>query len=312
MFLPLFSFSQQVKNVHFEQVGKQIHIYYDLTGTGTYMVKVYCSTNDGNSWGNPLQSVNGAVGNEIKPGNKKKVVWDVLKYKEKLIGELKFRIVVFSENEKQNVNTFSQDGNIYFEKNNVIKRITSLGVDYNPLFYDENNIVFYREKGESFEEHGFYVKIEILMYDLKKMNLKVLDAHYKSGSHAIWIAKEGIFILSPDKNYLYIEGIGYSVAGAINQYSFKTSEIKEITSYINNGNNKGFNIIKSGKYKNYLLVYRSYFRYNSKGESSGRQWQWYLLNEKGQVIKELGDDLAKVQQFMDRNNCGIKLKQNYD
>ncbi|RLD85161.1 MAG: hypothetical protein DRJ09_13245, partial [Bacteroidetes bacterium] len=92
MLLPLFSFSQKVENVHFEQVGKQIYIYYDLIGKGTYMVKVYCSTDESSSWGNPLQKVSGNVGFNIKQGNNKKIIWDVLKEKEKLTGTINFKI----------------------------------------------------------------------------------------------------------------------------------------------------------------------------------------------------------------------------
>jgi len=34
------AFSQKVSNVHFEQVGKKIHIYYDLEGRGDFSVQV--------------------------------------------------------------------------------------------------------------------------------------------------------------------------------------------------------------------------------------------------------------------------------
>jgi len=40
LFLPLLVFSQKVYNIRFEQVGKQIHIYYDLSGEGTFNVKI--------------------------------------------------------------------------------------------------------------------------------------------------------------------------------------------------------------------------------------------------------------------------------
>jgi len=71
---PLLSKAQQVSNIHFEQIGKQIHIYYDLQGEGTYNVKVFCSTNNGQSWGESLQKVTGAVG------------------REKLTGEISFKV----------------------------------------------------------------------------------------------------------------------------------------------------------------------------------------------------------------------------
>ena len=53
--IPLLSFAQQVENVRFEQQGKQLHIYYDLQGNQTYTVQVFCSTDGGQTWGQPLQ-----------------------------------------------------------------------------------------------------------------------------------------------------------------------------------------------------------------------------------------------------------------
>ena len=90
--IPLLSIAQQVENVRFEQQGKQIHIYYDLQGNGTYNVQVFCSTDNGKTWGQPLQKVTGAVGKNQKAGNNKEIVWDVLAEREKLEGEIKFKI----------------------------------------------------------------------------------------------------------------------------------------------------------------------------------------------------------------------------
>ncbi len=93
LLFPLFTFSQKVENVRFEQVGKQIHIYYDLQGAETYNnIKVFCSIDDGQSWGEPLQKVTGAVGNNQLPGTNKKIAWDVLTEREKLVGEIRFKI----------------------------------------------------------------------------------------------------------------------------------------------------------------------------------------------------------------------------
>jgi hypothetical protein len=89
---PVLAFSQQVENIHFEQSGKQIHIYYDLQGEGTYNVRVYCSTDEGRTWGQPLQKVTGAVGKNQKPGRNKEIVWDVLSERDDLVGRIVFKI----------------------------------------------------------------------------------------------------------------------------------------------------------------------------------------------------------------------------
>jgi len=100
LFLPLLSFSQKVENIHFEQEGKQVHIYYDLSGSGNFNIKVYCSTDNGESWGKPLQRVKGDVGIGIKAG-KHEIVWDVLAEKNELKGNIRFKIVAVPANQKQ-------------------------------------------------------------------------------------------------------------------------------------------------------------------------------------------------------------------
>jgi len=94
-------FAQQIQNIRFDQEGKNINIYYDLTGGKAkqkYDIQVYCSTDGGSTWGSPLQTISGAVGENQKAGYNKKIIWDVLAEKEKLTGNIKFKInAVFSE-----------------------------------------------------------------------------------------------------------------------------------------------------------------------------------------------------------------------
>ena len=94
--MPLFAFSQKVDNIRFEQVGKQINIYYDLQGEGNCNVNIYYSEDGGNTWGSSLVNVTGAVGENQKPGANKMIIWDVLKDKDKLSGEIKFKIEAIS------------------------------------------------------------------------------------------------------------------------------------------------------------------------------------------------------------------------
>jgi uncharacterized protein (TIGR02145 family) len=85
--------AQDVSNVRFEQVGKQIHIYYDLEGEGTYDISVYCSEDDGKSYGNELIYVTGAIGKDQIPDANKMIVWNVLKERENLSGNIRFKVV---------------------------------------------------------------------------------------------------------------------------------------------------------------------------------------------------------------------------
>ena len=109
--IPMLSFAQQVENVRFEQQGKQIHIYYDLQGNGTYNVNVFCSTDGGRTWGQPLQKVTGAVSKNQKPGTNKEIIWDVLAERDKLEGEIRFKI----DAKQDNTGTFTdpRDGHTY-------------------------------------------------------------------------------------------------------------------------------------------------------------------------------------------------------
>ena len=86
--------AQSVRNIRFEQSGKQIVIYYDLSGAvgSTWNVTIYCSQDGGKTWGNPLQNLSGAFGFEIRPGNNQKVLWDVLADRDKLEGEISFKV----------------------------------------------------------------------------------------------------------------------------------------------------------------------------------------------------------------------------
>ncbi|MBC8488024.1 MAG: fibrobacter succinogenes major paralogous domain-containing protein [Bacteroidetes bacterium] len=110
--------AQQIQNIRFEQEGKKINIYYDLLSGESgqkYDIQVYCSTDDGSTWGSPLQHISGSVGKNQKAGYDKKIIWDVLAEKEKLTGNIKFKInAVFSElSGKSGTFIDSRDGQSY-------------------------------------------------------------------------------------------------------------------------------------------------------------------------------------------------------
>ncbi len=88
-------YSQDITNIRFEQDGKKVNIYYDITGAESgqkFDIKVYCSEDGGQTWGNPLRSVTGAVGKNRIAGYNKKITWDVLTDREKLTGDVKFQV----------------------------------------------------------------------------------------------------------------------------------------------------------------------------------------------------------------------------
>jgi len=86
--------AQLVTNIRFEQSGKQVVIYYDISGvrSSTWNIEIYCSQDGGTTWGNPLRKLNGDFGPAIKPGTNKQIKWDVLDEREKLEGEISFKV----------------------------------------------------------------------------------------------------------------------------------------------------------------------------------------------------------------------------
>lgn len=87
--------AQKIANLSFETSGKTIQIRYDLSGERNDLFKVdaYASQNDGR-WEGPLRFVSGDVGENVKPGSNKQIVWEVLKEREKLSGNLRIKLEI--------------------------------------------------------------------------------------------------------------------------------------------------------------------------------------------------------------------------
>ena len=81
-FTAVCSFGQTVSNVDAYQEGKNIIITYDIDKAGL-VSDVYCSTDGGRTWGEPLKQVSGDVNKQV-PAGSHRIVWDVLSEREKL------------------------------------------------------------------------------------------------------------------------------------------------------------------------------------------------------------------------------------
>lgn len=87
--------AQKVSNIDFEQRDKKMVITYNLEegiNIDSYDIKVFYSLDDGITWNGPLQYISSDVGENIKPGFSKTIIWDVLKETTKLTGNVKFQI----------------------------------------------------------------------------------------------------------------------------------------------------------------------------------------------------------------------------
>lgn len=88
-------YSQKVTNIRFQYSGKQVVIYYDLSGPegSIWIVDIYLSENEGKTWSPSLKKVTGDVGNSIIPGIQKKVYWDRFAENKSIDKQFKFLVI---------------------------------------------------------------------------------------------------------------------------------------------------------------------------------------------------------------------------
>jgi uncharacterized protein (TIGR02145 family) len=73
---------QSITNVQSKQEDNTIVVTYDLLCTGEAAISLYVSEDGGINFSGPLNGVSGDVGNGIRLGSNKKIVWDVTKDKD--------------------------------------------------------------------------------------------------------------------------------------------------------------------------------------------------------------------------------------
>jgi formylglycine-generating enzyme required for sulfatase activity len=72
------AYTQSIANVTFRQEGETVRIIYDIKNAQngqTFNIDVYCSTDDGRTYGNALKAVSGDVGEKIIGGYSKTIIW---------------------------------------------------------------------------------------------------------------------------------------------------------------------------------------------------------------------------------------------
>jgi formylglycine-generating enzyme required for sulfatase activity len=85
--------AQKVSNIHAEQRGQDIVVFYSLETTSPCEVSLLLSQDNGVNWGAPLKNVSGDVGKNIASGEKQ-ITWKVLEEREQLVGDnLKFKVI---------------------------------------------------------------------------------------------------------------------------------------------------------------------------------------------------------------------------
>ena len=70
---------ESVSEVRFRTVGNKVHVFYDLTGKDQYEVALWLSDDGGRRFTIVPKTLSGAIGRAVKPGQNKRIVWDVLR-----------------------------------------------------------------------------------------------------------------------------------------------------------------------------------------------------------------------------------------
>jgi len=134
MLLTSSGFSQEVSNVRFEQVGKKIHIYYDLLTTTKCKVKIYYNTNVDNSW-TRLKKVNGDIGIVSISGHNKLIVWDILKDIGNTKGVIRFKVTVDNSTNQELSSNYSKKSTLTKNREKCYK--TDRLINYGSFLFGE-------------------------------------------------------------------------------------------------------------------------------------------------------------------------------
>jgi len=189
-FLSLKLYSQQIKNIHFEQSGKMINIYYDLISNqldDKYIITIFYSEDEGSTWSSALTMVKGDVGANILPGVDKKIVWNVLSEKEKLTGNVKFKIEAVSGPYTDSLATFID------KRDNKIYRWVRIGTQ---TWMAENLNIGIKINGTNDQnDNGI---IEKYCYEDNKSNCSVYGGLYQWDEAMQYVTTEGVRGICPE------------------------------------------------------------------------------------------------------------------
>jgi hypothetical protein len=77
----------RVDNVRFSQQGDQVIITYDLLGSArVYTITLELSTDDGRTYTQTPKTLLGDVGDKVRPGRSKQIVWEAMQDAKGLAG----------------------------------------------------------------------------------------------------------------------------------------------------------------------------------------------------------------------------------
>lgn len=182
------------------------------------------------------------------------------------------------------VNTIAKDKNLYVIKTNgKIVQITNTGKDSEPLISPDKKVVYFIRHIEKLDEFSNEEanKLAIMQIDLNSLKEEKLTdtIYYEDWNLTSELYEVTGFSLSQDGRYIFFITQKWATSGVLVKLNIQTRQISEIS------HGDKFELLKKGKYKDHIIVYRSSIKNNI-----GRQWSNWLIKINGKEIKEIGDD----------------------
>lgn len=145
-------FAQKITNIRHEFVGKNIVIYYDMSGNDidAYWVSVFLNVDEGKTM-IPLKKVSGDVGYSIRTGTRKKIIWE--RDAEKLSIQPKMNFQVAAEPDL----FFGAQSGIFTDKRDGIE-YKWIRIDQQIWMAQNLNAGFYTQHNVSISDNGITEK----------------------------------------------------------------------------------------------------------------------------------------------------------
>jgi len=236
--------AQEIGNLHFEQEGKMIFIYYDLKGENNFDIKLYCSQDGGKTWGQPLNKAIGAVGKDQNAGYFKMIKWDVLAEKERLQGNVVFKIEAIVQYEVRKPHRFDDRFSPADEafNNKIFQLGLGFGIDRfiftdygQSLRIDEDGNEIYSDSSD-ITINGIGIKGEIYIhpYINNYFSVGFIGAYSIGTKSLITQADQEDYTLTIDESYFYTRFFyGVEIAGGIKPLKivFKADRLIQTNEY---------------------------------------------------------------------------------